>query len=628
MLREVDSPYEVVLLAGVMIPMRDGVRLATDVYLPARNGQAVEGHFPAVLERTPYGRNQGSRSEVDAHASRKLTRLEVASTFVERGYVVIYQDCRGRYDSEGEFVKYLSEAQDGVDTVAWIRAQAWSNGKVATKGLSYCAHTQMAMAGLSPPGLSAMVIDSGGFSNAFHGGIRQGGAFELKQVTWAFNRARECAAGQADTHAAEALDMEDIKAWFKRMPWRPGHSPVSAVPEYEDYLFEQWTNDVFSDYWRQPGLYAVGSYDVTSLIPQVHVSSWYDVYVRTALENYAATRQRGQAAVQLIMGPWLHGDRNVTHSGDVEFGDVAAFDGNIASNWRNFRLAWFDRWVKGIPNGVDQQPPVRLFVMGGGSGRKDSHGRLVHGGRWVSGSDWPVPGTQFVDYFLHADGSLSPQVPVDASASLSYDFDPASPVPTIGGSLTSGRPVFEGGAFDQRETSRFFGARNDGIPLAARADVLVFQTEPLAEDVNVVGPIVVQLHVSSNCLDTDFTAKLVDVYPPSADYPQGFAMNLTDGILRCRFRDSWEKPEPLVAGQVYEIRIEPFATANLFKAGHRIRLDISSSNFPKYDVNPNSGEPEATARTRRIATNSVHLGALRPSRVILPIVPSVLLEPS
>jgi uncharacterized protein len=187
--------------------------------------------------------------------------------------------------------------------------------------------------------------------------------------------------------------------------------------------------------------------------------------------------------------------------------------------------------------------------------------------------------------------------------------------------------VFEGGAFDQREHERFFGCRRPGVPLAARTDVVVFETEPLAGDVAVVGPIVVRLHVSSNCPDTDFTAKLVDVHPPNADYPQGYAMNVTDGILRCRYRNSWERPEPMRPGEICEIVIEPFATCNLFRAGHRIRLDISSSNFPRYDVNYNTGEPEGRATTRRIATNCLHLDRAHPSHLVLPVVPVAQLEP-
>lgn len=623
---EVEQRYEVLVHSNVMVPMRDGVRLATDIYLPARDGSIAPGRFPVVLERTAYGKRLDSRSEIDANASARHSRLEVARYFVEHGYVVVYQDCRGRYDSEGEFVKYLSEASDGADTIAWLVKQGWCNGRVATKGLSYGAHAQMALASLAPPGLSAMVLDSGGFSSAYHGGIRQGGAFELKQVTWAFRRARESAARRNDGIAERAFDSQDIREWFKSMPWRPGHSPLSGAPEYESYLFEQWTHCDFGEYWQQPGIYAAGSYDVTCKVPQVHVSSWYDVYVRTALDNYQAMRDRGSAPVQLIMGPWLHGDRNVTHSGDVEFGPAAAFDGNVAEHWRAFRLAWFDRWVKDIPNGVDREPRVRLFLMGGGSGRRNEAGRLEHGGQWIVADDWPLTATRFVDYYLHAGNRLSPQPPQDDPKPYTYDFHPDRPVPTMGGALTSGAPVFEGGAFDQRESERFFGAKGNGLPVSARPDVVVFETPPLAENLAVIGPIVVHLHVSSNCPDTDFTAKLIDVHPPSVDYPQGFAMNLTDGILRCRYRESWEHPEPMSPGRVYEIVIEPFATANLFKAGHRIRLDISSSNFPKYDVNPNTGEAEASARTSRVATNSIHVGARHPSRVVLPLVPVTSLE--
>ncbi|MCA9008043.1 MAG: CocE/NonD family hydrolase, partial [Planctomycetaceae bacterium] len=212
-------------------------------------------------------------------------------------------------------------------------------------------------------------------------------------------------------------------------------------------------------------------------------------------------------------------------------------------------------------------------------------------------------------------------MPPENAPPFVYDFDPKNPVPTIGGALTSGQPVFAGGAFDQREAERFFGSANPGLPLSARADVLSFETEPLDEDVAVVGPITIVLHVSTDAPDTDFTAKLIDVHPPGADYPTGIAMILTDGIFRCRYRKGFDAPERLQAGEVFEIRIEPFATANLFKAGHRIRLDISSSNFPKFDVNPNTGAPEGTGRTTRVARNTVFCDAARPSHVVLPIVP-------
>jgi putative CocE/NonD family hydrolase len=619
-----DTPhpeFEVVAERDVMVTMRDGVKLATDIYRPARNGVALAEKFPVILERTPYGKAQVSRSEIDVGMTASRPRPEVAQWFVQRGYIVVYQDCRGRYGSEGEFVKYLSDGEDGFDTMAWLAAQPWCNGKVATMGLSYAGHTQGALACLNPPALAAMIIDSGAFSNAYQSGIRSGGALEMKQVTWAFNQAKESPLAKQDPLVRAALDKENLLDWFTRMPWKPGHSPVRWVPEYEDYLFEQWTHGAFSDYWKQLGIYAEGYYEQFSDVPQIHMSSWYDAYIRTATDNYVALSKRKRGPVRLIMGPWTHGDRSKSWSGDVDFGPAATIDNNLAAHWREYRLRWFDHWVKGIANGVDKEPRVRLFLMGGGSERKNSAGRMDHGGRWIEATDWPLPGTKFTPYYLHADGTLAPEMPKDKDASISYDYDPANPVPTMGGPLTSGSPVFEGGAFDQREHERFFGCRTPGMPLAARPDVLVFETPPLEADVAVVGPIVVKLFVSSDCPDTDFTAKLIDVHPPNPDYPQGYAMNLCDGILRCRYRKSWEKPEPMKPGEICEITIEPFATCNLFKAGHRIRLDVSSSNFPRYDVNPNTGEPEGRAIRRQVAVNTVYLDAKRLSHVVLPLVP-------
>jgi len=605
---------DVIVERDLPVPMRDGVVLAIDIYRPAH------GRWPVILERTPYDKTAPSRAELDRGESEPRSRADVAAAFVRHGYVVAYQDCRGRHASGGSFTKYLSEGEDGFDTIAWVAEQDWCDGRVATMGLSYAAHTQAAAACLAPPALAAMVLDSGGFSNAYRCGIRQGGAFELKQATWAFNQAKESPLAQADPAVLATLEAQDIRDWFARMPWRPGHSPVSAVPEYEAYLFEQWTHGTFDAFWRRLGLYAEGYYGEFADVPQVHLSSWYDVYVPTAIGNFTALKAAKRSAMRLIMGPWLHGDRNLSHAGDVEFGPKAPIDGNIASDWRRFRLDWYDHWLKGIDNGVDREPAVRLFLMGGGSGTRTAAGRLDHGGHWIQGTDWPLPDTCFTPYHLHADGRLDPALPVQ-SLPLAYRFDPADPVPTIGGALTSGKPVFEGGAFDQREDDRFFGCKHPGRPLADRDDVLLFQTEPLGEDLAVIGPITVRLFVSSDAPDTDFTAKLIDVYP------DGFAMNLTDGILRCRYRDSFEAPTMMQPGQVYEIEIEPFATANLFQRGHRIRLDISSSNFPKYDVNPNSGEPEGYAEHKRVATNRLHLDPAHPSHIVLPIVPAEALRP-
>ncbi|MDF2811076.1 MAG: antibiotic hydrolase [Microvirga sp.] len=611
---------DIAIHRNVMVRMRDGICLATDIYRPAVDGKLVETPLPVIMERTPYGKGERSRSEIEPGMTQPMTRGETASHFVRAGYVVIYQDCRGRYGSEGEFTKYLSEGPDGFDTCAWIVEQAWCDGQIGTMGLSYAAHTQAALASLNPPGLACMVMDSGGFSSAYRTGIRQGGAFELKQLTWAYNNAKESPEAQNDPLVRKALEAEDIKAWFTVMPWSEGRSPVRWVPEYEAYVLEQWRQGAFGDFWKKSGIYAEGAYDRFPQVPVALMSSWYDAYVRTTFDNYEGLSRGGQRPLSLIMGAGLHGNRNSTFAGDVEFGPRAPLAGNVTPSWLAFRQRWFDRWLKGIGNGADEEPGVRLFLMGGGTGRKTESGRLDHGGRWIEASRWPLPATNQQAFYLHGDGKLSPTRQARDIAPLSYDFDPSDPVPTIGGALTSGQPIFEGGGFDQREAPQFFGCRNPGLPLSARRDVLSFETEPLAADVAVIGPISVELWVSSDALDTDFTAKLIDVYPPSEDYPTGYAMILTDGIFRCRYRKSWEKPEPLVPGEAFSITIEPFATANLFAKGHRIRLDISSSNFPKFDVNPNTGEPEGMGRTRKVARNSVFCDAERASRVILPCV--------
>ncbi|MGI8550970.1 MAG: CocE/NonD family hydrolase [Dehalococcoidia bacterium] len=604
-----------------MVPMRDGIRLACDAYRPAHDGRVVDTAFPVILERTPYGKGQVSRAERTARSATPHTRAEVAAHFVQHGYAVVYQDCRGRYGSEGQFVKYLSDAADGFDTVRWLTEQPWCNGKIGTMGLSYAAHTQAALACLNPPGLAAMFLDCGGFSNAYASGIRQGGAFELKQATWAYSNARVSPAVIAEPVAAAALQSVNIKEWFSRMPWKPGHSPLQWAPEYEAYLFEQWRHGSFDEFWQQAGIYGEGFYAGYADVPMIHISSWYDPYTRTASENYLGLSRRKAGPVRLILGPWTHGDRSLTFAGDVDFGPAATLDGSLAEDYLDLRLRWFDRWLRGIENGVEHEPAVRVFVMGGGSGRCNEAGRLDHGGRWREARDWPLPDTRFTNYFLHADGSLSPAPPEETDASLAYDYDPRHPVPTIGGSISSGAPVMDGGAFDQRESERFFGSRPPYLPLATRPDVLVFQTQALQETVEVIGPLVIRLWVSSNCPDTDFTAKLIDSYPPSVDYPHGFAMNLADGILRARYRDSWKAPSPMTPGEVYEIQIQPFPTGNRFQHGHRIRLDISSSNFPHFDINPNTGEPEGTGLTTRVATNRVYLDRGHPSCIVLPIIP-------
>lgn len=611
---------EMLRYPDVMVRVRDGIRLATDIYVPATG----DGPFPVVLERTPYGKRTPSRAELDVGSDLPKSREALALEFCKAGYILIYQDCRGRHGSEGSFTKYVAEGPDGYDAIAWIAAQPWCSGRIGTFGLSYAAHTQLAAACLSPPGLSGMILDSGGFSNAYRCGIRQGGAFELKQATWAWNYAQDGRTGD-DDHVREALAAEDVRLWFKRMPWSKGNSPLRWDPDYESYLLDQWQHGVFDEYWKKVGLYAAGYYRDIPDVPVVLMSSWYDVYVPSTFENYTGLRGRNHEP-SVIMGPWTHGNRTKTVFGDVDFGPQATFDGNVAASWTAFRIACFDRWLKDKP-AAQSGRPVRLFLMGGGSGRRTAAGHLDHGGHWIGAPEWPLPAARPTDFFLHRSGLLSTERPADPDGALTYDFDPRDPVPTIGGALTSGRPVFEGGAHDQREDERFFGCTTPGLPLSSRQDVLMFETEALAEDVAVIGPVVVDLWVSSDAPDTDFTAKLIDVHPPSEDYPTGFAMNLSDGIFRCRYRQSWENPRPIEPGEIFRIRIELFATANLFKAGHRIRLDISSSNFPKFDVNPNTGAPEGTGGAFNVARNTVHLSSRHGSRIVLPLVAPSALEP-
>lgn len=587
-----------------MVAMRDGVRLATDIYLPA-DAQAGQ-RFPVLLERTPYDRRGTNHGDFSVADPVPRSKPELARTFAAAGYAYILQDCRGRYDSEGVFTKYLSEGEDGADTIAWLLDQPWCDGRVGTLGLSYGAHVQSALACLDPPGLTAMFLDSGGFSSAYHGGVRQGGAFELKQLTWARKHALLAPETAADPARKAALEAEDIHAWIGRR-WTRGNSPVTAAPEYEDYILEQWDAADFSPYWQRLGIYARGWYDRYADVPMVHMSSWYDPYSQTAIDNFLGLSPIKRGPVKLVLGPWTHGQRSASFAGDVDFGPAAPLDGNLAPDYITLRRDWFDRHMLGRDAPEHLAAPVHIFVMGGGSGRRRYDGRLDHGGRWRSEAAWPLPGRVEQKLFLSADG-LTPTAPAADAAPLSYDFDPADPVPTLGGALTSGAPVMEAGGYDQQAS-------------AARADVLVFDSAPLAEDLELTGSVVAYLQVSSSAIDTDFTIKLLDIYPPSADYPQGYALNLAHGILRARYRHSFERPEPLVPGAVHDLVIPTFPTSNLFRRGHRIRIEVSSSNFPHFDVNPNA-DWRVPGAPPQVARNSVHVDAAHASYVVLPVIPA------
>jgi putative CocE/NonD family hydrolase len=357
-------------------------------------------------------------------------------------------------------------------------------------------------------------------------------------------------------------------------------------------------------------------YDVTPYYDQYSdadvllIGGWYDSHIPSTLEAYRRLTGRGRQRVRLLMGPWNHGKYRLSFAGNVEFGEAAAID------YERLRLEWFDCTLRSRP--MEDNPPVNLFIMGTGSGRKTPGGRLDHGGSWQYAQTWPLPGMKMAPYYLHKGGSLSTQPPEDGPPTV-YQFDPKNPVPTIGGPTSAAEKVIPAGGFDQVCRPDVFGAR-DALPLAARHDVCVFQTTPLEEDVLVAGPLEMVLYASSDCVDTDFTAKLVDVNPPNEDYPSGYALNIQDGIIRARYRGRREPPEFITPGKVYEYRVGMFATANVFKRGHRIRVDISSSNFPRFDVNPNTGEPLMANGLCRVATNSIWHDSARPSHLILPLV--------
>jgi putative CocE/NonD family hydrolase len=612
--------FQVHLEENVAIPMRDGISLATDLHRPAARGRPIPGRFPVLLQRTPYDKSAEAR------------RRE-AAFFAARGYVVAVQDCRGTHASPGGFTKYVSDGPDGYDTIEWLAGQSWSNDKVGTYGLSYAAHAQAALACLNPPHLGCMWLECGGFSDAFHSGCRNGGAFELRQATWAFREALESlfkvqgssAEGPDQASARTGMEAQDIFDWFRRMPWEKGHGPLRWVPGYEDYLLELWGNETYGPYWRQVGL-SVSSYlEGFSDVPQVHMGAWYDPYTRTTTDNFVAlAKAPRKGPVHLIMGPWTHGGHGVTYAGDIDLGPqsvIEGIDGNWGADYNQMRLAFFDRGLKGLKSAAEEMPAVRIFVMGGGSGRRNPQGRLDHGGNWRVEAEWPLVRAQETFLYLGPEGGLAPQAPQGASAPSRYLFDPNHPVPTIGGNISSGQPIMYPGGFDQRESQAFFGCREPYLPLASRPDVLVFQSEALAQDMEVTGPVSVRLWVGSTAPDTDFTAKLLDVYPPSADYPEGYALNLTDGILRVKFRDSWEEPRPLEPGAVYPVKVEMFPTSNLFLAGHRVRLDISSSNFPRFDVNGNTGENPAWSPSKVTAENLLYHDGEHPSHLMLPVIP-------
>jgi len=376
-------------------------------------------------------------------------------------------------------------------------------------------------------------------------------------------------------------------------------------------------NGANNEFWAQNNI--IDHADRYQDIPVYLVSGWYDSWGSNTTANYRVLSKQLKSPVYLIMGPWIHNAQSSFQHGQVSFGKEAAIADPLA-----WRLQWYDHFLKGKDNSIGKaapfKTPVRIFVMGTGDGHKTESGRLFHGGYWRDEHEWPLERTKYTSWYLQPGGQLATQTPSADGGQTQYEFDPRNPVPTIGGNTSSGNDIMLSGAWDQRGGKHVWNWPHP-LPLSARNDVVVFESEPLTEDLEVTGELAVELWVSSSAVDTDFTAKLIDVYPPSDDFPGGFDLNIGDGIVRARFRESLTEEKLLTPGEVVKVTIRLYPTSNVFKKGHRIRVDISSSNFPRFDVNPNTGEPLNEHRRMQTATNVIYHSQQYPSRIILPVIP-------
>ena len=595
--------HDVTSERNVPVQLTDGVRLAADIYLP----QGIPGPWPAILERTPY-----DKLRTDLVLSAKY--------FAGHGYAVVLQDVRGRYASEGEWYPFGNEAPDGMETLAWVRAQRWCDGRVATMGLSYSSCTQTSLAAMNPPGLAAQFV-SQGFHNYHTASMRQGGALEMRFFLYAFKMATTSREAIADPVKRATLEeaWAHVRDWLGQGPPKEGLTPLRHVPSYERWLLDIIQHGDYDAYWRSRPAYTIEDlYEQHADVPIYLCGSWYDSYARSTVTNYVELSRRKRSPVRLIMGPWIHGGANLdlSYAGDADFGPDAPLGYNV------LRLRWFDAVLKGTRNGLLEKPPVAIFVMGGGSGRKTVESRRLDvGGRWRFEHEWPLRRATPTAFYLLSGGGLVARKPPAGAAPSRYVFDPADPVPTIGGNISVGYEIMPGGGFDQRGGPHVYGSR-DTLPLSARRDVLVFSTPVLEHDMEVTGSVIVKLWAASSAPDTDFTAKLIDVYPPNGDYPDGYELNIGDSIIRARYRDSREEPALMEPGTAYEFTITLYPTAVVFQRGHRVRLHISSSNFPRFDVNPNTGGPLGLEQISQAAVQTVFHDADRPSHVVLPVIPS------
>ena len=572
------EPYAVVYEHNVAVKMRDGVTLRADIYRPR-----AEGKFPLLLQRTPYDKNNG---------------VEFGITASARGYVVMIQDVRGRFASEGEWYTFKNEARDGYDTVEWAAALPYSNGKVGMFGGSYVGATQMLAAMAHPPHLAGIcpVVTA---SNYHDGWTYQGGAFEQWfNESWTSGLAgdtlnRVVAKNTNALNGIWKLPLQDYPALSVPSSSLPGLTRALA-PYFLDWL----EHPSYDDYWKE---ISIEDHFSDIGVPALHVAAWYDIFLGGSLRNYLGIKSHGsgQAAREgqrllVTIGGHAGSGRKI---GEVDFGPEAE------QKEADLTLSWYDYLFKGVQNEFAGKP-VKIFVMGKN--------------QWREEAEWPLERSRSTTFFLHSAGkanSLRGSGTLSTAAAAKeapdqYLYDPGNPAPTVGGPLCCDSQHWAPGPRDQRAVE-------------ARDDVLVYSTPPLREDMEVTGPVRLDLYARSSAADTDFTAKLVDVWP------NGFAQNLTEGIVRARYRDSEETPALLNPGQVYKFTIDLWATSNVFKAGHMLRLEVSSSNFPRFDRNLNTGATrylktsDTTPGEQLVtATNVVYHDAEHPSALVLPVVPA------
>jgi putative CocE/NonD family hydrolase len=564
---------EVVMERGVAMKTRDGVTLRADIYRPA--GQ---GNFPVLLTRTPYDKNG---------------EVENSRVAAARGYLVVVQDVRGRYTSEGEWYPFKHEIEDGFDTVEWAAGLPHSNGKVGMFGGSYVGATQMLAAISHPPHLAGIcpVVTA---SNYHENWTYQGGAFEQWfNESWTAGVAQDTLkrAIRKDTNALIGSAVLPLNQ-FPVFNTKGTTDGAGMTSELAPYFLDWLKHPTYDSFWKQ---WSIEENYASIQVPALTVAAWYDIFQAGSLRNYLGTKAHGgsEAArngqrLLVIIGGHAGGGRKI---GDVDFGPAAEeFDEETVS------LDWYDYLLQGKQNQYASDKPVKIFVMGEN--------------KWRQEDTWPLQRAVATSYFLHSagkanstagDGSLS-TVGARSEAADSFVYDPANPVPTVGGPLCCDRDHLAPGPRDQRQVE-------------SRPDVLVYSTPPLDQDLEVTGPVTLDLYAKTSAADTDFTAKLVDVGP------DGFARNLTEGILRARYRESTTgAPGPITPGKVYEYKIDLWSTSNVFLKGHSIRVEVSSSNFPRFDRNLNTGKDASTDATMVKATNTIVHDKAHPSALVLPVV--------